>query len=399
MKMVVAPKTRGFICTTAHPSGCFRNVENMVKQVKKEAVPSGTVPKRVLVIGSSTGYGLAARIALTFGYSADTIGVFFERPASGKRTATAGWYNNSAFETLAKADGRVAKSINGDAYSNSVKEETIQAIAQNLPEGQVDLVIYSLASPRRTDPADGETYSSVIKPIGQEFTSKTLDFHTGEVSKVTVEPATGKEIRDTVKVMGGEDWLLWIKALEQAGVLAENAATVAFSYLGPELTHPVYRDGTIGKAKEDLDRKSKEISALLASKGGRAFVSVNKALVTQSSAAIPVVPLYISLLYQVMKEQGTHEGCLEQMLRMLERLYLEDTFKRWDTVAVDKQGYLRLDDWEMEKSVQQNVAKRWQQVTSDNVTELADLEGYQKEFFSLFGFGVEGIDYQAPVEL
>lgn len=392
--MIIQPKMRGFICTTAHPAGCAANVRNQAIYAKEHPAKSG--PKRVLVIGSSTGYGLASRIAAAFGGCADTIGVFFERPASGSRTATAGWYNNQEFERLAKADGLVAESVNGDAFSKEIKADTINLIKEKIPGGKVDLVIYSVAAPKRTDPETGEVYSSVIKPIGKAFADKTVDFHTGVVSQVEVASAPPEEITQTVAVMGGADWLLWIKALLETDTLENNAATIAFSYIGPVLTHAVYKDGTIGRAKEDLEEKAGEISALLAPAGGKAFVSVNKALVTQASAAIPVVPLYISILFRIMKQAGTHEDCIQQMVRMFgDRLCHGG---KWDHVPVDEAGRIRMDDWEMEPAVQQKVTEIWQRISTENIDGLADLAGYREDFYRLFGFGLPGVDYDADVE-
>lgn len=394
--MIIKPKTRGFICTTAHPAGCAHNVADQVEYAKAFGRIDG--PRRALVIGSSTGYGLACRIAAAFGSNADTIGVFFEKPSSGGRTATAGWYNNQAFERMARQAGRVAESVNGDAFSDEVKRQVIDRIKNSLPGGQVDLVIYSLAAPKRKDPATGQVYSSVIKPIGQVFTGKTVDFHTGQVSVVDIQPATEQEADETVAVMGGADWLLWMEALQAAGVLAEKAGTAAFSYIGPSLTHAVYKDGTIGRAKEDLEAKAKAIDTLLAPIGGKAFVSVNKALVTQASAAIPVVPLYMALLFKTMKARGLHEGCIEQMVRLFaDRLYKEGGSGHWDKVAVDEAGRIRMDDWEMRPEIQQEVAGTWESVNTENVEERSDLKSYRDDFYSLFGFGVEGVDYDADV--
>lgn len=374
--MIIKPRFRGFICTTAHPEGCKANVLDMVNYVKQQPRLE-SAPKRVLVIGSSTGYGLATRIAYAFGAEAATVGVFFEKEGSERRTGTAGYYNNRAFEQFAAEQGLAAYSVNGDAFSKEIKRQTIDLIKEKL--GQVDAVFYSLASPRRTDPETGEVYSSVIKPIGEAFHSRTVDFHTGEVSDVTVEPATEEEIAATVKVMGGEDWALWIEALREADALAPDCFTAAYSYIGPELTHAVYKDGTIGKAKEDLERVAASLDI-------PACISVNKAVVTQSSSAIPVVPLYISLLYKVMKEKGNHENCIQQMARMAVRLKEQRT------------GRLRLDDWEMEPEVQAEVLRRWEGVTTENLPERGDIEGFREEFFQLFGFGREDIDYEADVD-
>ncbi len=393
--MIVQPKMRGFICTTAHPMGCKAHVQQQAEYAKQHPL---TGPKRVLVVGSSTGYGLACRLTSTFSCGADTVGVFFERAASGTRTATAGWYNNMAFEEMAKKEGRLAISINGDAFSDDCKAKTIDAIRQ-LPGGQVDLIIYSLAAPKRAHPKDGQLYSSVIKPIGDVFTGKTIDFHTGQVSVVDIAPATPQEVEGTVAVMGGEDWLFWIQALMDAQVLAPNAATLAFSYIGPEVTHAIYKNGTIGKAKEDLKERAKQIDALMAPTGGKAFVSVNKGLVTQASSAIPVVPLYISLLYKIMKEQGTHEGCIEQMVRMYDRLYAQGLPVDWSSIPVDQAGCIRMDDWEMDPKIQSALGEQWEKITNENVEQITDLEGYRADFYNLFGFGFDGVDYQADVEI
>lgn len=386
--MIIEPKIRGFICTTAHPEGCAKHVQEQIDYVKKMPKVSG--PKKVLVIGASTGYGLASRITATFGSGADTIGVCFERPGSEKRTASAGWYNTAAFESAAKAEGRYAKSINGDAFSNEIKEETIALIKEQF--GQVDMVVYSLASPRRTHPTSGETFASVLKPIGEAYTNKTVNTTTGEVTDITIDPATDDEIRQTIAVMGGEDWQLWIDALQQADVLAEGVTTVAYSYIGPEITHAIYREGTIGRAKDDLELTAQRLNdALKDSLGGRAYVSVNKALVTQSSAAIPVVPLYISILYKVMKEKGLHEGCIEQMYRLFaERLYGSAP------TEIDNKGRIRVDDWEMRPDIQEEVARRWAEINSDNLEQLSDFTGYQEDFLQLFGFGLEGVVYSLP---
>lgn len=386
--MVIKPKIRGFICTTAHPVGCAKHVEEQVQYVKSQ--PNFEGAKKVLVIGSSTGYGLASRIAAAFGSGADSIGVCFEKPASDNRTGTAGWYNTVAFEELAQKDGLFAATVNGDAFSDAVKAEVIDLIRAHL--GQVDLVVYSLASPRRTHPRTGETFSSVIKPVGEPFHSKTIDVHSGKVSEVTIEPATDEEIRNTVAVMGGEDWEMWIEALRDAGVLADNATTVAYSYIGPELTFSIYREGTIGQAKNDLEATAKRLNDTLSATGGRAFVSVNKAVVTQSSSAIPVVPLYISILFKVMKEQGLHEGCIEQMYRMYtDRLYTGSA------APTDERGRIRLDDLEMRPEIQDTVMKAWNDINESNLSDLSDLAGYRSDFLQLFGFDIDGVDYEADV--
>lgn len=344
-------------------------------------------PKKVLVIGSSTGYGLSSRIAAAFGSQAATVGVFFERPGTETKTATAGWYNTVAFEKQAKAAGLYARSFNGDAFSDEVKREVIQAIVEDL--GQVDLVVYSLASPRRTHPKTEAVHKSVLKPIGEVYTNKTLNTGNGAVDEVTIEPAEGNDVEETIAVMGGEDWEMWMDALQTAGALAENVQTVAYSYIGPEVTWPIYKNGTIGAAKEDVEKAQRSLDGKLAELSGKAWVSVNKALVTQASSAIPVVPLYISLLYKAMKDAGTHEDTIEQMDRLFrERMYNGEP-------QPDGAGRIRVDDWEMADGIQEIVGKRWEEVNSENLTELADFEGYQKSFLRLFGFGLDGVDYAA----
>jgi enoyl-[acyl-carrier protein] reductase/trans-2-enoyl-CoA reductase (NAD+) len=389
--MIVAPKIRGFICTTAHPTGCAKHIADQIAVVKGRG-PIANGPKKVLVIGSSTGYGLSSRIAAAFGSGAATIGVFFEKPAEAERCGTTGWYNSAAFENEAKAAGLYARSFNGDAFSDAMKAEVIEAIKQDL--GQVDCIIYSLASPRRTHPKTGEVFKSVLKPIGSaSYTNKNLNTGNGVVNEVTIEPANDDEIAQTVAVMGGEDWEMWIDALLAAGVVAEGTQTVAYSYIGPEVTWPIYKNGTIGHAKEDLERVQRVLDTKLAPIGGKAWVSVNKALVTQASSAIPVVPLYISLLYKVMKAEGTHEDCMEQMDRLFrERLYNGNP-------QPDEAGRIRVDDWEMAPAVQELVGKRWAEVNTENFAELGDFEGYQASFLRLFGFGLEGVDYEADVDV
>lgn len=385
--MVIKPKIRGFICTTAHPAGCAAHVQEQIDLVRQRGPLSG-MPKRVLVIGASTGYGLASRIVPAFAGGAATLGIFFEKPGEEGRTGSAGWYNSVAFERAAHAAGLYAKSINGDAFSDAIKEQTIATVKADL--GQVDCVIYSLASPRRTHPSTGVTHKSVLKPVGGTFTNKTVDTDKGAVSEISIEPANEQEIADTVAVMGGEDWELWISALEKAGVLADGATTVAYSYIGPDLTWAIYRNGTIGRAKEDLEATAGRLSARLGQKGGRALVSVNKALVTQASSAIPVVPLYISLLYKVMKAKGTHEGCIEQ----IQRLFAE-RLANGATLALDEAGRVRIDDWEMRDEIQKAVADLWPKVSTENLAELSDIAGYRAEFVRLFGFGLPGVDYEA----
>ncbi|WP_136666844.1 enoyl-ACP reductase FabV [Flavobacterium sp. H122] len=384
--MIIEPRMRGFICLTAHPEGCAQSVKNQIAYVKSKGKING--PKRVLVVGASTGFGLASRISAAFGSDAATIGVFFEKePAEGK-TATPGWYNSAAFEQEAKKAGLYAKSINGDAFSKEVKQQTIDIIKADL--GQVDLIIYSLASPVRMHPETGVLYRSALKPIGQVFSDKTVDFHTGVVSEVSIQPAVQEDIDNTVVVMGGEDWTMWIDAMKEAGVLADGATTVAYSYIGPEVTEAVYRKGTIGRAKDHLEATAFEIDAKLKDINGRAFVSVNKALVTQASSAIPVIPLYISLLYKTMKAKGIHEGCIEQM----QRLFADRLFNGSE-VPVDEKGRIRIDDWEMRDDVQQAVKALWAQADTETLKEIGDLAGYKSDFLNLFGFGFDGVDYLA----
>ena len=388
--MIVAPKIRGFICTTAHPTGCAKHVANQIAVVKNRG-PIANAPKKALVIGASTGYGLASRIATAFGGGAATIGVFFERGAEGDRTATAGWYNTAAFEREAAAAGLYARSFNGDAFSDELKKTVVEAVKQDL--GQVDCVVYSLASPRRQHPRNGEVFKSVLKPIGQTYSNKNLNTTNGQVNEVTIESANDEEIAHTIAVMGGEDWVMWMDALQEAGALAPGVRTLAYSYIGPSLTWPIYKNGTIGRAKEDLERAQRDIEAKLAPLGGKAWVSVNKALVTQAISAIPVVPLYISILYKAMKAAGNHEECAEQMDRLFrERL-------NSPTPAVDGAGRIRLDDWEMAEALQNLIAERWSTVTTENLAELADFAGYQESFQRLFGFGLPGVDYSADVEV
>ncbi|GAA5218239.1 enoyl-ACP reductase FabV [Corallincola platygyrae] len=385
--MVIKPKIRGFICTNSHPKGCAANVQEQIAYTKEQ----GTIangPKKVLVIGASTGYGLASRITAAFGSGAATVGVFFEKPGTVKRTASAGWYNSAAFQQAAEAEGLYSKNINGDAFSDEIKQQTIELIKQDL--GQVDMVVYSLASPRRTDPKTGETFSSVLKPIGKGYTERTLNTSKLEIEEVTVEPANDEEIANTVKVMGGEDWELWLDALQEAGVLADNVQTVAYSYIGKELTWPIYGKATIGKAKEDLDRAAAAITDKLSGLKGEARVSVLKALVTQASSAIPIMPLYISLLYKVMKEEGSHEGCIEQIQRLFQQVYV-------GPANLDEDNRLRVDDKELAPHVQDAVAELWPQVTTENYDELSDYRGYHADFLKLFGFGVEGVDYDEDV--
>ena len=384
--MIIEPKIRGFICTTAHPTGCATNVQRQIDHVViKGPIPSDR--KRVLVLGCSTGYGLASRIVTTFGSGADTVGVSFEREPGETKPASAGWYNNRAFENRARAAGSKAVTIEGDAFSNEVKAQTIEAIKETL--GQVDLIVYSLASPVRTDPKDGVTYRSAIKPYGAQVTSKTLNTGTGEVSEVTVEPATEEEAAATVKVMGGEDWELWIAALSEAGVLADNFASLNYTYLGSELTWPIYHKGTLGKAKGDLDRAA---AAIRAQHGDNAaHVVALKAVVTQASSAIPVVPLYGTLLIKVEDEMGLGEGPIHQ----IDRLFRD---KLQGTIVLDDDNRIRVDDWELSEAMQAELKKRWAVLNTENLADLADLPKYREEFMRLFGFAVGGVDYSQDVD-
>jgi enoyl-[acyl-carrier protein] reductase/trans-2-enoyl-CoA reductase (NAD+) len=384
--MIIEPRMRGFICLTAHPDGAAQSIKNQIEYVKSKGHIEGA--KKVLVIGASTGFGLASRVTSAFGSDAATIGVFFEKPPVEGKTASPGWYNSAAFEKEAHTAGLYAKSINGDAFSKEIKQQTIDLIKADL--GQVDLIIYSLASPVRQHPETGVLHRSVLKPIGRVFTNKTVDFHTGKVSDITIQPAVDGDIENTVAVMGGEDWAMWIEALKAENLLAEGATTVAYSYIGPSLTEAVYRKGTIGRAKDNLEATAFEISDSLKDIGGKAYVSVNKALVTQASSAIPVIPLYISLLYKIMKEEGVHEGTIEQ----IQRLYQERLYTGGE-ISVDEKGRIRIDDLEMRDDIQQKVAALWTQATTENLAELGDLEGYRNDFYNLFGFNFDGVDYTA----
>jgi enoyl-[acyl-carrier protein] reductase/trans-2-enoyl-CoA reductase (NAD+) len=379
---------RGFICLTAHPKGCEQNVKNQIAYIKSKGPIEGA--KKVLVIGASTGFGLASRISSAFGSDAATIGVFFEKPAAEGKTASPGWYNSVAFENEAHKAGLYAKSVNGDAFSDEVKRETLDLIKNDL--GQVDLVIYSLASPVRLHPKTGVLHRSVLKPIGSVYTNKTVDFHSGNVSDISINPCEGDDIENTVAVMGGEDWAMWMDALKSENLLAPGATTVAYSYIGPSLTEAVYRKGTIGRAKDHLEATAFKISDSLTSLQGKAYVSVNKALVTQASSAIPVIPLYISLLYKIMKEKGIHEGCIEQ----IQRLYQQRLFTH-QPVPTDEKGRIRIDDLEMREDVQEKVAQLWSQATTENLAEIGDLEGYRKDFYNLFGFEFDGVNYLEDV--
>ena len=389
--MIIKPKVRGFVCVTAHPTGCSAHIQQQIDYVKSKG-PIKSGPKKVLVIGSSTGFGLGSRITAAFGSDAATLGIFFERPSEEGRPATPGWYNTIAFTKAAHAAGLYAKNLNGDAFSDDIKKQALDLIAKDL--GQVDLVVYSLASPRRQHPRTGAVHKSTLQPIGAPYTNKTVDTDKGIVSEVTIQPADEAGIADTIAVMGGEDWEMWMQALSDAKLLAPGATTVAYSYIGPVHTWPIYKDGTIGRAKIDLERAAKAIDAKLkASVGGRAFISVNKALVTQASSAIPVVPLYISILYKVMKAKGIHETTIEQMQRLFATQLYNDNQPKFDS-----EGRVRVDDWEMRDDVQAEVSKIWPQCTTENLAELTDIAGYRTEFLKMFGFGLSGIDYDAEVE-
>lgn len=387
--MIIQPKTRGFICTTAHPLGCAEYVQEGINYIRQKGLIQNG-PKKVLVIGASSGYGLASRLVAAFGCGSETIGVFFEKEAEEKKTATAGWYNTVAFEEKAKKEGLYTKSFNADAFSNETKESVAQTIQKDL--GKVDLVIYSLASPRRTNPHTGRVAKSVLKPIGKDFKSKSINLEKGQFEIVTFSAATEEEIHQTITVMGGEDWELWIDCLKKYGVLAQGVKTVAYSYIGPEITRPIYRDGTIGKAKEHLEATAKKLDECLKKMGGRALVSVNKAIVTQSSSAIPFVPLYLILLMKIMKEKGLEEGPVEQVYRLFtSRLFAGRQ------IPVDQQGLIRMDDWEMRPDVQEEVRNYWMRLDEQNLDGLLDLKGYQEEFLKLFGFGFQKTDYSADV--
>lgn len=386
--MIIKPRVRGFICVTTHPAGCEANVKEQIRYVESKG-PVANGPKKVLVIGSSTGYGLAARITAAFGAGADTLGVFFERPGSETKAGTAGWYNSAAFEKAAQAKGLYARSINGDAFSDEAKRVTIETIKQDL--GQVDLVVYSLAAPRRTHPKTGEIFNSVLKPVGKTVNFRGLDTDKEVIKESVMEPATEAEIAHTVAVMGGEDWQMWIDALQEAGVLADGAKTTAFTYLGEEITHDLYWNGSIGAAKKDLDQKVLGIREKLAATGGDARVSVLKAVVTQASSAIPMMPLYLSLLFKVMKEKGTHEGCIEQV----DGLFRESLYGT--EPHLDADGRLRADYKELQPDVQDTVKDLWNKVTNENLYQLTDFTGYKTEFLRLFGFEIDGVDYEQDV--
>lgn len=386
--MIIKPRVRGFICLTAHPEGCEKNVTDQIDfTTSKGKIADG--PKNVLVIGASTGFGLASRIVSAFGSDSSTIGVFFEKPPMEGKPATPGWYNTVSFEKQAHEKGLYAKSINGDAFSNEIKQKTIELIKADLKK--IDLVIYSLASPRKIHPDTQQVYNSVIKPIGKTFENKTVDFHSGVVSNVVIEPCTEEEVNNTVEVMGGDDWERWMDVLKKEDVLSPECLTIAYSYVGPEVTTPIYRNGSIGRAKDHLEQSAFKISEKLKDIDGKAYVSVNKALVTQASSAIPVIPLYISLLYKAMKEEGIHEGCIEQIYRLFETKLFSGE------IPTDEKGRIRIDDWEMRPDIQNKVSQLWDQVTTENISEIADLEGYRSDFFKLFGFGYDAVDYDAEI--
>lgn len=392
-QVVLKPRVRGFICLTAHPEGCAAHIREQIAHVKSRKPLQGG-PKSVLVIGASTGYGLSSRIAAAFGSGAATLGIFFERPAEGDKPASPGWYNTVAFHEEARKAKLKAVSMNGDAFSPELKSQVIEAIKAKMPNGKVDLIVYSLASPRRTDPKTGETHKSVLKPVGQSFHAKNLDTDRKVVNDVTLEAATPEDVHNTVKVMGGEDWELWMEALDSAGVLSEGAQTVAYSYIGPQVTWPIYKDGTIGKAKENLEQAGQRIDAILKMHRGRAFVSVNKAVVTQASSAIPVVPLYVSLLFKVMKPAGTHEGCIEQIQRLFEKQMYNG-----NALEFDDAGRVRLDDLEMKPEIQKAVFDVWPKVTTETLDTYGDFAGYQSDFLKNFGFGLAGVDYEQATEV
>lgn len=387
--MIIKPRVRGFMCITTHPTGCDANVKEQIEYVKSQGVLQDA-PKRVLVIGASTGYGLASRITAAFGGGAKTLGVFFEKEGTERKPGTAGWYNSAAFHKYADAEGLYAKSINGDAFSNELKEKTIETIKEDL--GQIDLVVYSLASPRRTHPVTGETHMSTLKPIGKAVTQRAINTDKETVDDVTIEAASQDEIDNTVAVMGGEDWQMWMQALNEAGVLADGVKTTAYTYIGEKVTWDIYWHGTIGKAKQDLDKRVKDIRNMLAPKGGDARVSVLKAVVTQASSAIPVMPLYLAMLFKIMKAENCHEGCIEQV----DGLFRNSLYG--DSEAKDDEGRLRADRLELQPAIQAQVEELWAKVNTENLHDLTDIKGYKAEFLRLFGFGLDGVDYDADVD-
>jgi enoyl-[acyl-carrier protein] reductase/trans-2-enoyl-CoA reductase (NAD+) len=381
--MLIERRIRGAVCLSVHPQGCEELVQEQIAHIRSRPALAGG-PRKALILGASTGYGLASRIAAAFGSGAATVGVFYERPADEDRTASAGWYNSAFFERRAQEEGLGAWSLNGDAFSDPIKEQTIELLRRHT--GPVDLVVYSLAAPRRGP------FSSALRPIGKPYTNKTVNLQNGQVYETSVPPATEEEIKGTVAVMGGEDWKLWMDALGSAGMLAPGVRTVAYSYIGSSITAPIYREGTIGRAKEHLEATARGLDAALAATGGRALVAVNKAVVTQASAAIPFVPLYIALLYRVMKDRGTHEGCIQQIDRLFrDRLY------RGGPVPVDDEGRIRLDELELDPAVQEEVGKRWRQVSTENLSQLADFDGYREELSRICGFDYPRVDYKTEV--
>ncbi|MBE9398483.1 trans-2-enoyl-CoA reductase family protein [Pontibacterium sp. N1Y112] len=386
--MIIKPKIRGFICTTTHPTGCAANVREQIAYTQQKGEIAGA--KRVLVIGSSSGYGLSSRIASAFGCGAATIGVFFEKPATERKTGTAGWYNAAEFDKAAHEAGLYAKSLNGDAFSHDAKNKVIDLIKEDL--GQIDLVVYSLASPVRKMPETGEVVRSALKPIGETYRSTAIDTNKDVIIEAEIEPATQEEVDATVTVMGGEDWELWVNALNDAGVLAEGAKSVAYSYIGTEITWPIYWDGALGKAKQDLDRAADELNTKLAANGGQANVAVLKSVVTQASSAIPVMPLYLSMVFKVMKEQGLHEGCMEQV----QRLFATGLYG--DSAQIDDGNRFRIDDWELRDDVQKACRDMWPEITTENLFDMTDYAYYKDEFLKLFGFGIESVDYEADVD-
>ena len=391
--MIIKPRIKGFVCITSHPAGCMENVRQQAELASQLSFPEGKGPKKVLVIGSSTGYGLSSRISAAFSNNAATLGVSFEREPKEGKPGSAGHYNVSAFQKLAHSKGLVAEDINGDAFSNECKEEVIKKAKEM--GGGFDLVIYSLASPRRTDPTDGQVYRACLKPIGMIYKNKTLDTDRAEVKEVTIDPANDSEIAHTEKVMGGEDWALWTRRLVDEDLLAEGCINLAYSYVGPEVTRPIYRNGTIGRAKAHLEEVGKELNlAMQNACGGNAYVSVNKAVVTQASSAIPVVPLYVSMLFKVMHELGTHEGCIEQT----NRLFQDRLFGESSSLDLDSAGRIRLDDWEMSDQVQQKIMELWPKVDTSNLMDITNFKEYQQEFLRLFGFGIDGVDYEQDVD-
>lgn len=389
LKVIIKPKTRGFICTTTHPTGCAANINEQIARVEADGkITNG--PKNVVVIGASTGYGLASRITAAFGCGAATLGIFLEKPARENKPGSAGWYNSGAFEEAARKEGLYAKSINGDAFSNEMRDRAIEIIKQDM--GKIDLVVYSLASPVRKLPDTGETVRSVLKPIGEPYKATAVDTSKDIIIDAEIEPATEEEIQNTVTVMGGEDWELWIAALNDAGVLADGVKTISYSYIGTDITWPIYWHGALGKAKEDMDRAAGTIRDSLADINGNANVAVLKSVVTQASAAIPVMPLYIAMAFKVMKKLNIHEGCIEQINRLFRtQLYTESG------ANLDDSARYRMDDWELRDDVQSKVKELWPLVTTDNLFEITDYQGYKDEFLKLFGFGVDGVDYEADI--